>query len=53
MLLGIGVVLLAFWALGWLLWHLGSLIWLAFVAGIIAVIWHGVRGRRRAPADHS
>lgn len=47
MLLLIGVVLLAVWVLGFFLWHLGTVIWLALVAAVGVFIWHWAQNRSR------
>ncbi len=47
MLIGIAVVLLVAWLLGFGVFHVaGSLIHLLLVIGVIALIWHFVSGRR-------
>ncbi|MDQ2861823.1 MAG: lmo0937 family membrane protein [Pseudomonadota bacterium] len=46
----IAIVLIACWALGFLLFHVSSfLIHILLVVAVIALIYHFVRGRRGAP----
>jgi len=47
-LLFVGLLLLACWALGFLVFHLGALIHLALLAGAVALVWHWARSRARA-----
>jgi uncharacterized membrane protein (DUF485 family) len=48
-LLYVGLILLAVWVLGFLVFHvLGSLIHLALIIAVIALVWHFVsKGARR------
>ena len=46
MLLTIAIILLILWALGFFVVHLGALIHILLVIGIIVLIWHFVTGRR-------
>jgi hypothetical protein len=46
MLLTIAIILLILWALGFFVVHLGALIHILLVIGIIVLIWHFVAGRR-------
>ena len=46
MLLTIAIILLILWALGFFVVHIGSLIHLLLVIGVIVLIWHLVAGRR-------
>jgi hypothetical protein len=48
-LLYIGLALLAFWVLGFLVFHiLGGLIHIALIVAVIAIVWHFVsRAMRR------
>lgn len=48
MLLLIGIVLLAFWAMGFFFWHLGTIIWLALVAAAVAFVWHWATHRHKS-----
>jgi len=46
MLLTIAIIILVLWALGFFVLHLGSIIHLALVIGLIVLIWNFVAGRR-------
>jgi len=46
MLLTIAIILLILWALGFFVGHIGSIIHLLLVIGIIVLIWNFVVGRR-------
>jgi hypothetical protein len=46
MLLTIAIILLILWALGFFVVHLGALIHILLVIGIIVLIWHFITGRR-------
>jgi hypothetical protein len=46
MLLTIAIILLILWALGFFVAHLGSLIHILLVIGIIVLIWNFIAGRR-------
>jgi len=46
MLLTIAIILLILWALGFFVVHIGSLIHILLVIGIIVLIWNFVAGRR-------
>jgi hypothetical protein len=46
MLLTIAIILLILWALGFFVVHLGALIHILLVIGIIVLIWNFVAGRR-------
>ena len=46
MLITIAIILLILWALGFFVVHLGSLIHILLVIGIIVLIWNFVAGRR-------
>ena len=46
MLLTIAIILLILWALGFFVGHLGAIIHLLLVIGIIVLIWHFITGRR-------
>ena len=46
MLLTIAIILLVLWALGFFVGHLGSIIHLVLVIGLIVLIWNFVAGRR-------
>lgn len=48
MLLWIGIALVVLWVLGFLLFHvLGSLIHLALIVAVVAIVWHFVAGAMR------
>jgi hypothetical protein len=47
-LLWLGLILLALWVLGFLVFHLGALIHLALLAAVVAIVWHWVAGRSAA-----
>jgi hypothetical protein len=46
MLLTIAIILLILWALGFFVVHLGALIHILLIIGIIVLIWNFVAGRR-------
>jgi hypothetical protein len=46
MLLTIAIIILILWALGFFVAHMGSLIHLLLIIGIIVLIWNFVAGRR-------
>jgi hypothetical protein len=46
MLLTIAIIILILWLLGFTVLHLGSLIHILLIIGIIVLIWHFVAGRR-------
>jgi membrane-bound ClpP family serine protease len=46
MLLTIAIIILILWLLGFLVLHVGSLIHILLVIGLIVLIWHFVAGRR-------
>jgi hypothetical protein len=46
MLLTIAIILLILWALGFFVVHIGAVIHILLVIGIIVLIWHLVAGRR-------
>jgi hypothetical protein len=46
MLITIAIILLILWALGFFAFHIGSLIHILLVIGIIVLIWNFVAGRR-------
>jgi hypothetical protein len=46
MLLTIAIILLILWALGFFVVHLGAVIHILLVIGVIVLIWHLVAGRR-------
>ena len=46
MLLTIAIILIALWALGFFVGHIGSIIHLLLIVGIIVLIWNFVAGRR-------
>jgi hypothetical protein len=46
MLLTIAIILLILWALGFFAFHIGAIIHLLLVIGIIVLIWNFVAGRR-------
>jgi hypothetical protein len=49
MLLTIGIVLLAVWVLGFVIFHVaGFVIHLALIAAGILIVWHFVRQRARS-----
>lgn len=48
MLLWIGIALVVLWLFGFFLFHvLGSLIHLALIVAIVAIVWHFVSGAMR------
>ncbi len=49
----IGLALMALWALGFFLWHLGTIIWIALVAAVVAFVWHWVSHRNQAAKPKS
>lgn len=48
MLLILALILLVIWAVGFLLFHLGSLIHIVLIAAIVLFIWHWMAGRSTA-----
>lgn len=52
MWIGIGLLLLALWAIGFFVWHLGTIIWVALMAAAVAFVVHWFSHRRKT-AEHS
>lgn len=48
MLLFIGIILAAFWVLGLFVWHIGTIIYLALIAAVVAFVWHWATHRKHA-----
>ena len=51
MLLWIGLALLAIWALGLLVFHLGTIIYVALIVGLGVLVYHWVAGSRRTSGN--
>ncbi len=47
-MLWIALVLFAFWLIGLLVFHLGTIIYLALAAAVILAVWHWFGQRHRA-----
>jgi len=46
MLLTIAIIILVLWALGFFVGHIGSIIHILLIVGVIVLIWNFIAGRR-------